>query len=266
MQPLSGWELSYLKVCCKVQGVRKDLISGDTLQIVKLTDLRSYFPKRSTFEENCWPPPKSKSLLPKPSTISSISNTSVGGLYNNSLSITGQNHKIPNRIVSNENFRTTTMNVVKTIGNPPIINPTTTTVVSRTIMPSNNSTSSNINFNLTSQQNVTLLNTSSNGLVRTNGSNNLLITTTTSTSTTATAGNIVTTNYNNNNIGHSVTAPNGITLQLSKPLQGKKGGSELLKLRVPNAPADFSRLSTIQEQADGTKEGAYGIRTVSCIN
>jgi cytoskeletal protein RodZ len=65
LQPLSGWELAYLKVCCKVQGVRKDLISGSTLQIVKVSDLRSYFPKRTVFTENCWPVPKphSKSLL-----------------------------------------------------------------------------------------------------------------------------------------------------------------------------------------------------------
>lgn len=49
LQPLEGWELAYLKVCCKVQGVRKDLIAGNTLQIVKVSDLRSYFPRRTVF-------------------------------------------------------------------------------------------------------------------------------------------------------------------------------------------------------------------------
>lgn len=64
-QPLTGWPLAYLKVCCKVQGVRKDLISNPTLQIVTLGDLQAYFPKRTTFIDKCWPQPKPKSLLPK---------------------------------------------------------------------------------------------------------------------------------------------------------------------------------------------------------
>lgn len=48
-----------------MQGVRKDLISNPTLQIVTIADLQAYFPKRTTFTEKCWPSPKSKSLLPK---------------------------------------------------------------------------------------------------------------------------------------------------------------------------------------------------------
>lgn len=65
LQPLGGWPLAYLKICCKVQGVRKDLISNPTLQIVTLADLQAYFPKRTVFTEKCWPHPKPKSLLPK---------------------------------------------------------------------------------------------------------------------------------------------------------------------------------------------------------
>lgn len=78
LQPLTGWELAYLKVCCKVQGVRKDLIAGSTLQIVKVSDLRSYFPRRTVFTEECWPEPKMKSLLPK-------SNAAAGAPANNQI-------------------------------------------------------------------------------------------------------------------------------------------------------------------------------------
>ncbi|CAG7732260.1 unnamed protein product [Allacma fusca] len=75
-KPLTGWDLAYLKVCCKVQGVRKELIAGDTLNIVKLSDLKSYFPKRTVFTEQCWPPSKGKSLLPKQS-LNGVSGSST---------------------------------------------------------------------------------------------------------------------------------------------------------------------------------------------
>ncbi|ODN01699.1 hypothetical protein Ocin01_04989 [Orchesella cincta] len=76
-KPLTGWPLAYLKVCCKVQGVRKDLISGSTLLIVTLTDLQGYFPRRTSFTEKCWPPPKPKSLLPKQSINVALSSPLV---------------------------------------------------------------------------------------------------------------------------------------------------------------------------------------------
>lgn len=60
---MGGWELAYLKICCKVQGVRKELIAGSTLLVVKVSDLKTYFPKKTTFQEEYWPEPKSKSLL-----------------------------------------------------------------------------------------------------------------------------------------------------------------------------------------------------------
>jgi len=62
---LSGWEYAYLKLCCKLQGVRKDLLSAEALRIVKLADLKAHFPKRTTFLENTWPRPKRNSILLK---------------------------------------------------------------------------------------------------------------------------------------------------------------------------------------------------------
>ena len=65
LQMLTGWDLAYLKVCFKVQGVRKELIAGDEMEVVKLSDLKLLFSKQTQFTVNCWPPGKSKSWLPK---------------------------------------------------------------------------------------------------------------------------------------------------------------------------------------------------------
>ena len=51
---VDGWELSYLKFCCKVQGIRSELFATDTCSVVSLTDVRHHFPSDTTFEEY-WP-------------------------------------------------------------------------------------------------------------------------------------------------------------------------------------------------------------------
>lgn len=51
---LSGWDLSYLKFCCKVQGIRNELFASDSVAVISLTDIKGYFPPGTTFEDY-WP-------------------------------------------------------------------------------------------------------------------------------------------------------------------------------------------------------------------
>lgn len=51
---LKGWDLSYLKFCCKLQGVRNELFSHDSCFVVTLSDIQNYFPPGTLFED-CWP-------------------------------------------------------------------------------------------------------------------------------------------------------------------------------------------------------------------
>lgn len=51
---LSGWDLSYLKFCCKVQGIRNELFASDQVAVISLTDIKSYFPSGTEFEDY-WP-------------------------------------------------------------------------------------------------------------------------------------------------------------------------------------------------------------------
>ncbi|XP_055856248.1 uncharacterized protein LOC129919406 isoform X1 [Episyrphus balteatus] len=51
---LSGWDLAYLKFCCKVQGIRNELFSSESVAVISLTDIKSYFPNGTEFEDY-WP-------------------------------------------------------------------------------------------------------------------------------------------------------------------------------------------------------------------
>lgn len=51
---LEGWDLSYLKFCCKVQGIRNELFAHDTCAVISLNDIRNYFPPGTLFEDY-WP-------------------------------------------------------------------------------------------------------------------------------------------------------------------------------------------------------------------
>lgn len=51
---LSGWDLSYLKFCCKVQGIRNELFASDSVAVISLIDIKSYFPTGTEFEDY-WP-------------------------------------------------------------------------------------------------------------------------------------------------------------------------------------------------------------------
>lgn len=51
---LSGWDLSYLKFCCKVQGIRNELFASDSVAVISLSDIKGYFPNGTEFEDY-WP-------------------------------------------------------------------------------------------------------------------------------------------------------------------------------------------------------------------
>lgn len=53
-EKIDGWELAYLKFCCKVQGIRNELFASDTCAVVSLDDVKQYFPKDTQFED-WWP-------------------------------------------------------------------------------------------------------------------------------------------------------------------------------------------------------------------
>lgn len=51
---LENWDLAYLKFCCKVQGIRNELFASETCSVISLTDIKSYFPTGTLFEDY-WP-------------------------------------------------------------------------------------------------------------------------------------------------------------------------------------------------------------------
>ncbi|KAK4871603.1 hypothetical protein RN001_015727 [Aquatica leii] len=51
---LEGWDLSYLKFCCKVQGIRNELFCHDSCAVISLADIKNYFPPGTLFEDY-WP-------------------------------------------------------------------------------------------------------------------------------------------------------------------------------------------------------------------
>lgn len=53
-EKLEGWDLSYLKFCCKVQGIRNELFAHDSCSVISLNDIKNYFPPGTLFEDY-WP-------------------------------------------------------------------------------------------------------------------------------------------------------------------------------------------------------------------
>ena len=41
---VDGWDLAYLKFCCKVQGIRNELFAADTCRVVALDEIKGHFP------------------------------------------------------------------------------------------------------------------------------------------------------------------------------------------------------------------------------
>jgi hypothetical protein len=53
-ESVDGWDLAYLKFCCKVQGIRNELFANDTCKVVALDEIKGHFPAGTTFEDY-WP-------------------------------------------------------------------------------------------------------------------------------------------------------------------------------------------------------------------
>jgi len=51
---VDGWDLAYLKFCCKVQGIRNELFADEVCRVVALDEIRGHFPQGTTFEDY-WP-------------------------------------------------------------------------------------------------------------------------------------------------------------------------------------------------------------------
>merc|ERR1719295_2328164 len=51
---VDGWDLAYLKFCCKVQGIRDELFADEICRVVALDEIRGHFPAGTTFEDY-WP-------------------------------------------------------------------------------------------------------------------------------------------------------------------------------------------------------------------
>lgn len=51
---LKSWSLAYLKFCCRILNIRKELYSGDFCLVVCLEDVKCYFPPETDFED-FWP-------------------------------------------------------------------------------------------------------------------------------------------------------------------------------------------------------------------
>ncbi|XP_076671043.1 uncharacterized protein LOC143370187 isoform X2 [Andrena cerasifolii] len=73
-EKLEGWDLSYLKFCCKVQGIRNELFASETCSVISLNDIKSYFPPGTGFEDY-WPTKVMDSQL----LVNSKGGGSVGG-------------------------------------------------------------------------------------------------------------------------------------------------------------------------------------------
>lgn len=51
---VDGWDLAYLKFCCKVQGIRNELFASEVCRVVALEEIKGHFPSGTTFEDY-WP-------------------------------------------------------------------------------------------------------------------------------------------------------------------------------------------------------------------
>merc|ERR1719319_144744 len=51
---VDGWDLAYMKFCCKVQGIRNELYNKEKCKVVALNEIKGHFPAGTTFEDY-WP-------------------------------------------------------------------------------------------------------------------------------------------------------------------------------------------------------------------
>merc|ERR1712156_46182 len=82
---VDGWDLAYLKFCCKVQGIRNELFSADVCRVVALDEIKSHFPGGTTFEDY-WP--AKGSIEP----VNHAQRVSAGNWTQKPVSVVPQNH------------------------------------------------------------------------------------------------------------------------------------------------------------------------------
>nr|CAD7397069.1 unnamed protein product [Timema poppensis] len=78
-EKLEGWDLAYLKFCCKVQGIRNELFASETCSVISLNDIKSYFSPGTLFEDY-WPSRVVDSQLLLPSSKTGTTMAS-GGMW-----------------------------------------------------------------------------------------------------------------------------------------------------------------------------------------
>lgn len=66
---ISGWDLSYLKFCCKTQGIKNILYNHENCEVVSLAVIKKHFPPNTLFEEY-WP----SEVLGEIATIPNVAN------------------------------------------------------------------------------------------------------------------------------------------------------------------------------------------------
>jgi len=72
-ETVQGWDLAYLKFCCKVQGIRNELFSNEICSVVSLDEVKGHFPGGTTFEDY-WPAKGSIEALPSTRAASGAGN------------------------------------------------------------------------------------------------------------------------------------------------------------------------------------------------
>merc|ERR550532_244305 len=87
---VDGWDLAYLKFCCKVQGIRNELFAADTCRVVALDEIRGHFPSGTTFEDY-WP--AKGSIEP----VHHSQRVSAGNWTQKPVSVVPQNQNQPNQ-------------------------------------------------------------------------------------------------------------------------------------------------------------------------
>lgn len=65
---IDGWNLAYLKFCCKIQGIKKELFASDACDVISFDEVSKNFPPDTAFKQ-FWPT--------KQKTILSLSNQST---------------------------------------------------------------------------------------------------------------------------------------------------------------------------------------------
>merc|ERR1719232_2482822 len=82
---VDGWDLAYLKFCCKVQGIRNELFAADPCRVAALEEIKGHFPSGTTFEDY-WP--AKGSIEP----VHHSQRVSAGNWTQKPVSVVPQNH------------------------------------------------------------------------------------------------------------------------------------------------------------------------------